>query len=174
MRGLMCQSVEATSACIIADPRSVIVPRRSDRTLVEKNGSLNGLNRYSQLAEWTHRKQLPPEAKYRSSSSALKSSYKIEDEGKKDPFSGYCDPVNQLILGPSSSSNNTFQVVVMRVSLHCQGCAGKVKKHISKMEGVTSYSIDLETKRVVVMGHVSPDVVLESISKVKRAEFWPN
>lgn len=28
-----------------------------------------------------------------------------------------------------------MQVVVMRVSLHCQGCAGKVKKHLSKMEG---------------------------------------
>jgi len=23
----------------------------------------------------------------------------------------------------------------MRVAIHCQGCAGKVKKHISKMEG---------------------------------------
>lgn len=28
------------------------------------------------------------------------------------------------------------QVVVMRVSLHCQACAGKVRKHISKMEGI--------------------------------------
>lgn len=28
------------------------------------------------------------------------------------------------------------QVVVMRVSLHCQGCASKVKKHLSKMEGI--------------------------------------
>lgn len=28
-----------------------------------------------------------------------------------------------------------LQVVVMRVALHCQGCAGKVKKHLSKMEG---------------------------------------
>ncbi|KAK4792515.1 hypothetical protein SAY86_022950 [Trapa natans] len=163
MRGLMCHSVEATSACIIADPRSVIVPRRSDRTLVGKNGSLNGLNRYSQLAEWTHRKQLPPEAKYRSSSSALKSSYKTEDEGKKDPFSGYCDPVKQLILGPSSSSNNTFQDIFLTT---------KISSNL--LPGVTSYSIDLETKRVVVMGHVSPDVVLESISKIKRAEFWPN
>jgi hypothetical protein len=27
----------------------------------------------------------------------------------------------------------------MRVSIHCQGCAGKVKKHLSKMEG---YNID--------------------------------
>lgn len=40
--------------------------------------------------------------------------------------------------------------------------------------GVTSYSIDLESKKVTVVGHVSPDGVLESISKVKRAEFWPN
>lgn len=108
----------------------------------------------------------------------------------------------------------------MRVSLHCQGCAGKVKKHLSKMEGtlsylkfpyhtisylpcififcpdlytiyngnnflpyflclmheslgVTSFSIDLESKRVTVRGHISPNGVLESLSKVKRAELWP-
>ncbi|KAG6468841.1 hypothetical protein ZIOFF_073534 [Zingiber officinale] len=40
-------------------------------------------------------------------------------------------------------------------------------------DGVTSFSIDLESKRVTVMGHVSPVGVLESISKVKKAEFWP-
>lgn len=28
------------------------------------------------------------------------------------------------------------QVVVMKVAIHCQGCAGKVRKHISKMEGM--------------------------------------
>lgn len=132
--------------------------------------------------------------------------------------------------------DQSLQVVVMRVSIHCQGCAGKVKKHIAKMEGnilsipgiifppslpqlliyhlyisitdsllvcccssvffyqylyvclivrtnahcglwctgagVTSFSIDLESKRVTVMGHISPVGVLESISKVKKAEFW--
>ncbi|KAL3538620.1 hypothetical protein ACH5RR_001986 [Cinchona calisaya] len=73
-----------------------------------------------------------------------------------------------------AAKDRVFQVVVMRVSLHCQGCAGKVKKHLSKMEGVTSFSIDLESKRVTVMGHVSPMVVVESISKVKRAELWPS
>ncbi|XP_031117673.1 uncharacterized protein LOC116021198 [Ipomoea triloba] len=73
----------------------------------------------------------------------------------------------------SSSNTHVFQVVVMRVSLHCQGCASKVKKHLSKMEGVTSFSIDLENKKVTVMGNVSPTGVLESVSKVKRAEFWP-
>ena len=37
--------------------------------------------------------------------------------------------------------------------------------------GVTSFSIDLESKKVTVMGHVSPAGVLESISKVKKAEL---
>ncbi|TVU06140.1 hypothetical protein EJB05_49335, partial [Eragrostis curvula] len=36
---------------------------------------------------------------------------------------------------------------------------------------VTSFSIDLESKKVTVMGHVSPAGVLESISKVKKAEL---
>eukprot|EP01018_Ginkgo_biloba_P022130 Gb_31193 [translate_table: standard] len=64
--------------------------------------------------------------------------------------------------------------VVLRVSLHCPGCAKKVRKHISKMEGVTSFAIDLEEKKVTVAGNISPIGVLESISKVKNAEFWPN
>ncbi|KAH9295940.1 hypothetical protein KI387_039528, partial [Taxus chinensis] len=33
---------------------------------------------------------------------------------------------------PKSSVSN--EMVVMRVSLHCKSCAGKVRKHISKME----------------------------------------
>ena len=37
--------------------------------------------------------------------------------------------------------------------------------------GVTSFSINLESKKVTVMGHVSPAGVLESISKVKKVEL---
>jgi hypothetical protein len=37
--------------------------------------------------------------------------------------------------------------------------------------GVTSFSIDLESKKVTVTGHVSPACVLESISTVKKAEL---
>lgn len=105
----MCQSVEATSGCTIADPRSVIVPRRSDKSLVEKNRLLNSAHQYSQLAEWAHKKQCHPEANYRRSSSIQVPSYKREDGRKKDPSSGYSDPVKQLTLGPSST-NNAFQV----------------------------------------------------------------
>ncbi|WOL15030.1 protein SODIUM POTASSIUM ROOT DEFECTIVE 2-like [Canna indica] len=66
------------------------------------------------------------------------------------------------------------QVVVLRVSLHCKGCEGKVRKHISKMEGVKSFDIDFATKKVTVVGDVTPLGVLSSISKVKHAQFWPS
>ncbi|KAI8570974.1 hypothetical protein RHMOL_Rhmol01G0081000 [Rhododendron molle] len=64
------------------------------------------------------------------------------------------------------------KMVVLRVSMHCNGCARKVEKHISKIEGVTSYHVDLETKMVVVTGDIVSLEVLESVFKVKNAELW--
>ncbi|XP_011000312.1 PREDICTED: uncharacterized protein LOC105107917 [Populus euphratica] len=77
-------------------------------------------------------------------------------------------------LRSSSSTCSRHQVVVLRVSIHCKGCEGKVRKHISKMEGVTSFSIDFETKKVTVIGDVTPSGVLASVSKVKKAQLWPS
>ncbi|KAF7823549.1 protein SODIUM POTASSIUM ROOT DEFECTIVE 2 [Senna tora] len=78
------------------------------------------------------------------------------------------------VLESSSSVRSRSQVVVLRVSLHCKGCVAKVRKHISKMEGVTSFSIDIETKKVIIMGDVTPLSVLNSVSKVKNAQLWPS
>ncbi|KAK8665951.1 hypothetical protein V6N13_006106 [Hibiscus sabdariffa] len=89
------------------------------------------------------------------------------------------------------------QVVVLRVSLHCKGCVGKVRKHLSRMEAhenvpaqhgspteipenlqqcqlqhVTSFSIDFPAKKVTIVGDVTPLSVLASVSKVKSAQFW--
>ncbi|KAG9451605.1 hypothetical protein H6P81_011570 [Aristolochia fimbriata] len=142
------------------DPRSVIVPRRPDRAYAVDHAKLLD-RRYSRLLD-SPRFGAVAGSEKRSSALAVPTR-RVRDRA-----------VTKAPSEPSlASSNNVFQVVVMRVSLHCQGCAGKVKKHLSKMEGVTSFSIDLESKRVTVMGHVSPVVVLESISKVKKAEFWP-
>lgn len=79
---------------------------------------------------------------------------------------------NTVMVRSCSTRTGQQQVVVLRVSLHCKGCAGKVKKHISKMEGVTSFDIDIATKKVTVVGDVTPLGVLNSISKVKSAQFW--
>ncbi|KAJ0960836.1 hypothetical protein J5N97_001285 [Dioscorea zingiberensis] len=64
------------------------------------------------------------------------------------------------------------KTVVLRVSMHCGGCARKVEKHISKMEGVISCEVDLESNKVVVMGDITPFEVLSSVSKIKFAELW--
>ncbi|KAI3830086.1 hypothetical protein L1987_04219 [Smallanthus sonchifolius] len=75
---------------------------------------------------------------------------------------------------PGSKSSKPHQVVELRVSIHCKGCEGKVRKHISRMEGVKSFHIDLESKKVTVVGDVTPLSVLASISKVKNTQLWPS
>ncbi|KAI3423628.1 HMA domain-containing protein, partial [Psidium guajava] len=72
---------------------------------------------------------------------------------------------NSPSLKASYSARSRDQVVVLRVSLHCKGCESKVRKHLSKMEGVTSFSIDMETKKVTVKGDVTPLGVLASVSR---------
>ncbi|XP_057422016.1 protein SODIUM POTASSIUM ROOT DEFECTIVE 2-like [Lotus japonicus] len=64
------------------------------------------------------------------------------------------------------------KIVILRVSMHCHACARKVEKHISKLEGVSSYKVDLVNKTVVVIGDILPMEVLESVSKVKNAQLW--
>ncbi|KAL0426356.1 UNVERIFIED_CONTAM: protein SODIUM POTASSIUM ROOT defective [Sesamum latifolium] len=73
---------------------------------------------------------------------------------------------------PAPSSPHPHQVVVLRVSLHCRGCERKMRKHLSRMEGVTSFNIDFAAKKVTVTGNVTPLGVLSSISKVKNAQLW--
>ncbi|KAK8651200.1 hypothetical protein V6N13_140812 [Hibiscus sabdariffa] len=81
-----------------------------------------------------------------------------------------------IISKPSSPAFNekppADQVVVLRVSLHCKGCEGKLRKHLSRMEGVTSFSIDFKAKKVTIVGDVTPASVLASVSKVKSAQLW--
>lgn len=177
MRGFMCQPEVATAVCMSCDSRSVVVPAARRRMLVEEHAKL--INNYSKCTRLGDVPRTLGSMPMISTATTTTSSRRSRNGVgavsslpvltiKKDEEKG-----SQIVVPSLLSSDNTFQVVVMRVSLHCQGCAGKVKKHLSKMEGVTSFSIDLDSKRVTVMGHVSPVGVLESISKVKRAEFWP-
>ncbi|EPS62435.1 chloroplast-targeted copper chaperone protein [Genlisea aurea] len=71
--------------------------------------------------------------------------------------------------------NDEEVVVVLRVSLlcKCKGCEKKMKKHISKIQGVAYFDIDFAMKKVTVAGNVKPSEVLSSISKVKNAQLWP-
>lgn len=95
---------------------------------------------------------------------------KKKDEGRHDL------PSSPALTAPRSSSSlssrsSEQQEVVLRVSLHCRGCEKKMRKHISKMEGVTSFNIDFLAKKVTVVGDITPLAVLTSVSKVKNAKL---
>ncbi|XP_057515905.1 copper transport protein ATX1 [Amaranthus tricolor] len=65
------------------------------------------------------------------------------------------------------------QTVVLKVAMSCQGCSGAVKRVLDKMEGVESYDINLEEKKVTVRGNVQPEAVFQTVSKTgKKTSFW--
>eukprot|EP00897_Mesotaenium_endlicherianum_P004007 jgi/Mesen1/3634/ME000020S03157 len=65
------------------------------------------------------------------------------------------------------------QTVELKVNMSCGGCSGAVKRVLDKMEGVESYDIDLKEKKVTVVGNVTPEAVLETVSKTGKAtSFW--
>ncbi|XP_038880121.1 heavy metal-associated isoprenylated plant protein 45 [Benincasa hispida] len=110
-------------------------------------------------------------------------SMEVQDEEDeffdKQPLIATNTKDNQLLtLKDVVNGNQTLafqlkpKMVTLRVSMHCKGCARKVEKHISKMEGVSSYTIDLETKMVIIIGDILPFEVVESVSKVKNAQLW--
>ncbi|CAH8360263.1 unnamed protein product [Eruca vesicaria subsp. sativa] len=74
--------------------------------------------------------------------------------------------------GGSDQEEEKQVVVVLKVSLHCRGCEAKLRKHLSRMQGVTSFNIDFAAKKVTVTGDITPLEILDSISKVKNAQFW--
>ncbi|EAY74785.1 hypothetical protein EE612_003851 [Oryza sativa] len=80
-------------------------------------------------------------------------------------------PVTDLEDEPNASSSAVKEpkTVALKVSMHCHCCARKVEKQILKMEGVVSFKVELENKKVTVVGNVNPMEVLESICKVMKS-----
>ncbi|XP_062190903.1 protein SODIUM POTASSIUM ROOT DEFECTIVE 2-like [Phragmites australis] len=198
--GMLCRSQAATAVCVPGDARSMVVARRADRTIIAEDARALHDVRYARLggeARATSRRYAvtraprPPPPPPPPTAAATRPRGERRRGGRapvavtlpmvtKSPSRE--TPARELAAAakraPAATAaaiappgDQVLQVVVMKVAIHCQGCAGKVRKHISKMEGVTSFSIDLESKKVTVMGHVSPAGVLESISKVKKAEL---
>ncbi|MCL7048740.1 hypothetical protein MKW94_013031 [Papaver nudicaule] len=137
----------------------LFTPPGSTRYLLSDSSFIDVLPDSDPISEFNPRSALVP----------IRSSSTKEVAMPKDNL----DLVSSATLKTCSSTRSPDQVVVLRVSLHCKGCAGKVRKHISRMEGVTSFSIDFPSKKVTVIGNVTPLSVLASVSRVKSAQFWP-
>ncbi|RZC76180.1 hypothetical protein C5167_000283 [Papaver somniferum] len=153
-----------------------LVPRHHEEQPRLSSSSSSSRNR----ALVPHHEPLPSPSRTRAlvrheqSSSSLKSQALVPRD-HNDQFSSKTRSVNRFSADSSPALLPApHQVVVLRVSLHCKGCEAKVRKHVSRMEGVTSYNIDFANKKVTVTGDVTPLGVLTSVSKVKNAEFWPS
>uniref|UniRef100_A0A0E0EJ40 HMA domain-containing protein n=1 Tax=Oryza meridionalis TaxID=40149 RepID=A0A0E0EJ40_9ORYZ len=65
------------------------------------------------------------------------------------------------------------ETVVLRVGMSCEGCVGAVKRVLGKMQGVESFDVDIKEQKVTVKGNVTPDAVLQTVSKTgKKTSFW--
>ncbi|KAM0845275.1 hypothetical protein ACQ4PT_056478 [Festuca glaucescens] len=68
------------------------------------------------------------------------------------------------------------KILVLRVSIHCEGCKKKVKKVLQSVDGVYRCDIDARSNKVTVAvtGDVSGDALVKRLRRSgKNAEQWP-
>ncbi|KFK34925.1 hypothetical protein AALP_AA5G211700 [Arabis alpina] len=58
-----------------------------------------------------------------------------------------------------------LSVVELLVDMDCQGCEKKVRKAISKLDGVDTVEIDVDRQKVTVTGYVDRDEVLKMVDE---------
>ncbi|XP_072960676.1 uncharacterized protein [Typha angustifolia] len=68
------------------------------------------------------------------------------------------------------------KTVVLRVSIHCEGCKKKVKKVLKSIPGVFDCDVDARQNKVTVtlQGNVDAGILVKKLLKSnKQAELWP-
>ncbi|KAK9806575.1 hypothetical protein WJX73_003808 [Symbiochloris irregularis] len=61
----------------------------------------------------------------------------------------------------------------LKVAMACGGCEGAVKRILSKQEGVQDFKIDLAAQKVTVKSSLSPQQLVDIVSKSgKKTELW--
>jgi copper ion binding protein len=82
-----------------------------------------------------------------------------------------------LVIGTASAGDKTVQYVAN--SIHCGGCAGKIKKAVGALDGVSGSEVNLESKVVTINyddAKVSPEKIKEAIVAAKHTaeDYDPN
>ncbi|KAK6942769.1 Heavy metal-associated domain, HMA [Dillenia turbinata] len=53
---------------------------------------------------------------------------------------------------------------VLKVDLHCEGCAKKVKRYVSKLDGVDDVKVDSSASKLTVTGNMDPEKLREGVA----------
>ncbi|CAN1794465.1 Heavy metal-associated isoprenylated plant protein 8, partial [Linum perenne] len=58
-----------------------------------------------------------------------------------------------------------IKTLVLKVLMHCQGCADDIEKTVGKMQGVVSVEAEMKSSRVVVIGFFDTERLVEKMRK---------
>ncbi|CAN6829288.1 unnamed protein product [Brassica oleracea] len=61
-----------------------------------------------------------------------------------------------------------LSVVELLVDMDCQGCETKVRRAISKLDGVDTVEIDVDQQKVTVTGYIDREEVLRIVKRTGR------
>ncbi|WJX37945.1 hypothetical protein P8452_25657 [Trifolium repens] len=74
-------------------------------------------------------------------------------------------PENKQKKEPEKKERAKVKIVVLKMYIHCEGCASDVKRKIGKMEGVESVELDKEKSHVIVRGTMESSKIVEYVKK---------
>lgn len=57
------------------------------------------------------------------------------------------------------------EVMEFKVTMHCEGCAGGVRKSLKRIPGVQSYTVDYAQQKATVVGTADPEEIMTQIRK---------
>ncbi|XP_043726080.1 heavy metal-associated isoprenylated plant protein 45 [Telopea speciosissima] len=70
--------------------------------------------------------------------------------------------------------SHALSIVELLVHMDCEGCERRIRKAISKLDGVDRLDIDMDKQKVTVTGYVDQGRVLKAVRRTgRKAEFWP-
>ncbi|KAG6430505.1 hypothetical protein SASPL_108575 [Salvia splendens] len=89
--------------------------------------------------------------------------------GEKDGGKKVAAPEKKAAVGGGKKEEAGPIEVVLKLDLHCEGCAKKVKRAVSHFEGVEKVKTDCEAKKLTVSGNVDPSALRERVEyKTKK------
>uniref|UniRef100_A0A6N2LA28 HMA domain-containing protein n=1 Tax=Salix viminalis TaxID=40686 RepID=A0A6N2LA28_SALVM len=75
------------------------------------------------------------------------------------------EPKAQDKTEPEKIQEPQVKMVVLRMNMHCEGCAHDIKKKVFRMEGVLSVEPDITKSQVTVRGAFDPPKLAQNIMK---------
>ncbi|GER45472.1 heavy metal transport/detoxification superfamily protein [Striga asiatica] len=94
---------------------------------------------------------------------------KEKQEEKKKPSMGEKDGGNNKAADGGGKKDDGPITAVLRLDLHCEGCAKKVKRAVSHFEGVEKVKAECASNKLTVTGDVDPTWLCERVQyKTKK------